>query len=142
RSVRKVIEADFGGKSRILLTGIIDLVLQQQDALTYRQTWVWDDVDTLRGKPQKIADAAAPGQREIWDIKGSRIKTPYLIDYVRQVVTYAALYRERTGMIPRRCVLFFVNEERDEQALLSVPVDDAIIESGLRWTIEQVADLQ
>jgi hypothetical protein len=142
RSVRKVLKADFAGKSRILLTGIIDLVLQQQDALTYRQVWTWDDIDALRGGPQKGHEAAAPGDREIWDIKGSRIKTPYLIDYVRQVVTYAALLRERTGMMPRRCVLFFVNEERDDQALLSIPVDDTIIDRGLRWTIEQVADLQ
>jgi hypothetical protein len=142
RSVRKVLKADFAGKSRILLTGIIDLVLQQQDPLTYRQVWEWENVDELTGEVRKSVDAAESGDREIWDIKGSRIKTPYLIDYVRQVVTYAALFRERTGTLPRRCVLFFVNEKRDEQALLSVPIDAKIIDSGLRWTIEQVADLR
>lgn len=142
RSVRKVLKTDFAGKSRILLTGIIDLVLQQQDPLRYRKVWEWTDIGQLLGEPRSKPEAAQSGEREIWDIKGSRIKTPYLIDYVRQVVTYAALYRERTGELPRRCVLFFVNEPRDEQALLSVPIDETIVDGGLRWTVEQVADLR
>lgn len=142
RSVRKVLEADFAGKNRILLTGIIDLVLQQQDPLTYKRAWNWQDLDLLTGEPKLREETAVPGEREIWDIKGSQSKTPYLIDYVRQVVTYAALYRERTGELPDRCVLFFVNEPDDDRALLSVPIDDAIVEAGLRWTVDQVADLQ
>jgi len=142
RSVRKVLNTEFAGKSRILLTGIIDLVLQQQDPLTYQQVWRWDDIESLEGQAEPGDDDAAPGDREIWDIKGSRIKTPYLIDYVRQVITYAALFRERTGTLPRRCVLFFVNEARDEDALLSIPADDEVVDSGLRWTVAQVADLQ
>ena len=142
RSVRKVLKTDFAGKNRIVLTGIIDLVLQQEDPLTYQQLWEWTDIDSLRGSIQPGREQADPGDREIWDLKGSRIKTPYLIDYVRQVITYAALYRERTGTLPRRCVLFFVNEPRDEDALLSIPVDEQIVESGVRWTVQQVADLQ
>jgi hypothetical protein len=142
RSVRRVLEADFAGKNRILLTGIIDLVLQQQDPLTYRRVWDWQDLDLLTGRPELRDEAAATGEREIWDIKGSRSKTPYLIDYVRQVVTYAALFRERTGELPDRCVLFFVNERDDDKALLSVPINNAIVEAGLRWTVDQVADLQ
>lgn len=142
RSVRKVLKADFAGKSRILLTGIIDLVLQQEDPLTYRQVWDWADVDGLKGRRRSGDETAEAGDREIWDLKGSRIKTPYLIDYVRQVVTYAALFRERTGSLPRRCVLFFVNEPRDEHALLSIPIDEEIVDCGLRWTVAQVADLQ
>src|SRR5205823_5583970 len=43
RSVKKVLPARFAGKSKILLTGIIDLVLQQPDALTYERLWEWDD---------------------------------------------------------------------------------------------------
>ncbi|MDQ3933699.1 MAG: PD-(D/E)XK nuclease family protein [Actinomycetota bacterium] len=142
KSVRKVLKTDFAGKNRILLTGIIDLVLQQQDPLEYRQIWRWDDLDQLTGEPTAGREQAAPGDREIWDIKGSRIKTQYLTDYVRQVVTYAALYRERTGTLPRRCVLFFVNERQDARALLSVPIDEAVVESGLAWTVDQVADLR
>ena len=142
RSVRKVLEADFAGKSRILLTGIIDLVLQQQDPLSYERTWDWQDLDALTGEVKVQKVTAAAGDREIWDIKGSQSKTPYLIDYVRQVVTYAALYRERTGVLPHRCVLFFVNERNDGRALLSVPISDGIVEAGLKWTVAQVADLQ
>ncbi len=142
RSVRKVLKTDFAGKSRILLTGIIDLVLQTDDALEYRNVWRWDDLERLEGAPAAMRDLATRGDREIWDIKGSRVKSEYLADYVRQVVTYAGLYRERTGELPARCVLFFVNEKKDEKALLSVPIDAAVVDSGLRWTIEQVADLQ
>jgi DNA helicase II / ATP-dependent DNA helicase PcrA len=142
RSVRKVLKREFAGKNRILLTGIIDLVLQQQDPLTYQQVWRWENIESLEGQAESGDDEAAAGDREIWDIKGSRIKTPYLIDYVRQVISYAALFRERTGALPRRCVLFFVNEARDEDALLSIPVDDEVVDNGLRWTVAQVADLQ
>jgi hypothetical protein len=142
KSVRKVLKADFAGKNRILLTGIIDLVLQQQDPLEYQQIWTWEDLDALTGSIATGRESATAGDREIWDIKGSRVKTQYLTDYVRQVVTYAALYRERTGVLPRRCVLFFVNERQDKRALLSVPIDENVVDSGLRWTVDQVADLR
>jgi len=40
RSVRKVVPARFGGKSRVLLTGVLDVVVQQQSTLTYQRVWL------------------------------------------------------------------------------------------------------
>lgn len=142
RSVKKVLPTRFAGKSRILLTGIIDLVLQQPDALTYARVWEWDDRIALTGEFKPAALAAQPGDEEIWDFKATRASTHYLIDYVRQVVTYAALYRERTGRLPKRCVLFFVNERDQAKALLAVPIDDSIVDAALDWTVDQVEDLR
>jgi DNA helicase-2/ATP-dependent DNA helicase PcrA len=142
RSVKKVLPTRFAGKSKILLTGIIDLVLQQQDSLTYEHIWEWDDRKALTGGFQAMTLEAQPGDEEIWDFKATRASTHYLIDYVRQVVTYAALYRERTGRLPKRCVLFFVNEPKQEKGLLAVPVDDQIVDAALEWTVDQVEDLR
>jgi hypothetical protein len=142
RSVKKVLPARFAGKSKILLTGIIDLVLQQQDSLTYERVWEWDDRTALTGDFRPAQLQAQPGDEEIWDFKATRASTHYLIDYVRQVLTYAALYRERTGRLPKRCVLFFVNEPKQEKGLLAVPVDDQIVDAALAWTVDQVEDLR
>jgi hypothetical protein len=68
--------------------------------------------------------------------------TPYKTDYVRQLLTYAALYRERTGALPSRCVLFFINEPNDSDRLAVVPIDEAIVERSLDWTIAQVRELR
>ena len=57
-------------------------------------------------------------------------------------MTYAALYEERTGELPKRCVVFFVNERKRDLGLLAVPVDDDIVSRGVDWTERQVADLR
>lgn len=142
RSVRKVIPERFAGKNKILLTGIIDLVLQQPDALTYRRVWTWDDPVALTGCVEEKALEATPGDEEIWDFKATRSSTNYLDDYVRQVATYAALYRERTDKLPKRCVLFFVNEPRDAEKLLAIPINDALVDNAVKWTVEQVENLR
>lgn len=142
RSVKKVLPAKFAGKSKIMLTGIIDLVTQQPDALTYHRVWRWTDRDALDGEVAVEELAAAPGDEEIWDFKASRAKTHYLIDYVRQVVTYAGLYRERTGRLPSRCVIYFVNERDEAKGLLAVSVDDDIVDAAVQWTVDQVEQLR
>jgi DNA helicase-2/ATP-dependent DNA helicase PcrA len=142
RSVRKVIPKDFAGKKKILLTGIIDLVLQQPDSLTYHRSWKWDDRDELLGHVEHEEVKAKPGDQEIWDFKATRAASEFQIDYVRQVATYAALYRERTGELPERCVLFFVNEREEENRLLAIPIDDEIVEKALEWTVGQVERLR
>lgn len=138
RSVRKVVKADFAGKSRLLLTGILDLVVQQQNPLIYEQTWEWTDLAALEGKVANKQTHAAVGDVEIWDYKGARAGTHYLTDYVRQLLTYAALYKERSGALPKRCVLFFVNEPKFDRQLLVIPVDQKTVDSALDWTIKQV----
>jgi PD-(D/E)XK nuclease superfamily protein len=142
KSVKKVIPERFAGKSKILLTGIIDLVLQQPDALTYQRVWQWDDRAELEGHVEKREVSAKAGDEEIWDFKATKASSDFRQDYVRQVATYAALYRERTGKLPVRCVLFFVNERKKENRLLAIPVDDELVDNAVRWTVDQVEALR
>lgn len=139
KTVRKLVSGNFAGKKRLMLTGVLDLVVQQQSPLTYEQSWHWTDKKTLNGEPRAKPVAAATGEWEIWDYKGTRADSKYLVDYVRQLVTYAALFEERTGELPARCVLFFVNESDKDHQLLVIPVDSALVKRALDWTIQQVA---
>lgn len=138
RSVRKIVKANFAGKGRLLLTGILDLVIQQQNPLSYERSWRWTDFVALEGIVDNKPLISSVGDVEIWDYKGTRSDTQYLTDYVRQLLTYAALYKERSGALPARCVLFFVNEHDSTKQLLAIPVDQKIVDSALDWTIQQV----
>jgi hypothetical protein len=141
RSVRKVVPAKFGGKSRVLLTGVLDVVVQQQTSLTYERVWHWTDLDALEGEPVEGTEVALEGDLEIWDYKGTRSSTGYLEDYVRQVVTYAALLEDRLGL-PKRCVLFFVNEPDRKKRLLAIPITPDVVKGAVGWTLDQVSDLR
>src|SRR5204863_9643835 len=126
----------------MLLTGIIDIVVQQQEPLTYHRVWNWSSLDSLEGHVAAANLSASVNDLEIWDYKGTRAQTPYKTDYVRQLLTYAALYRERTGALPSRCVLFFVNEPTKSERLVVVPIDEQIVTRSLEWTIAQVKELR
>jgi hypothetical protein len=141
RSVRHVLPEHFGGKSRILLTGVLDVVVQQTSNLLYRRTWEWTDASQVEGRVTLCQDSAQAGDLEIWDYKGTRASTEYLDDYVRQVVTYAALLEDRVGKLAR-CVLFFVNEPDRDLRLLSIPVTREVIDGSLNWTEEQVREVR
>jgi DNA helicase II / ATP-dependent DNA helicase PcrA len=142
RTVRKLIKADFLGKSRLLLTGVLDLVVQQEHPLTYHQQWKWKSVENLTGDVIKTDLVASPDDREIWDYKATREGTPYIADYVRQLMTYAALYRDRTGSLVQRCVLFFVNEPDRRRKLIAIPLETNIVDRAVQWTEEQVKVLR
>ena len=142
RTVRRLLKKEFAGKSRLLLTGILDLVVQHQNPLTYQRVWAWNDELKLTGEVVKLELNAVVNDLEIWDYKGSRAATPYKRDYVRQLLTYAALYAERTGELPKRCILFFINEENREEQLLAIPITQSIVDRALEWTIEQVKYLR
>lgn len=141
RSVRKVVPAKFGGKRRVLLTGVLDVVVQQQSSLTYHRVWKWARSKELEGAANPGREVAKAGDLEIWDYKGVRSTTDYLEDYVRQVVTYAALLEDRIGL-PKRCVLFFVNEPDPKKRLLAIPINKTVIKGAVDWTLEQVRDLR
>ena len=73
----------------------------------------------MRGVVDVLADTtdAEPDQREIWDYKGSNrpnASDPILRDYIWQMSVYAELYRVRTGVYPRRAILYFINELRTD----------------------------
>jgi hypothetical protein len=142
RTVRKVVESDLAGKTKLLLTGVLDLVVQQQSPLTYHRSWKWTDLKSLTGETQEVSVAASEGEWEIWDYKGSREDNNFLTDYVRQLVSYAKLFEERTGQLPARCVLFFVNEKTQERRLLAIPITQQIADAGLAWTIKEAKALR
>ncbi len=142
RTVRKLIKADYLGKSRLLLTGVLDVVVQQREPLIYLRQWKWKSREDLTGAVVEGELAASPNDREIWDYKATRAATPYTTDYVRQLLTYAALYRDRTGYLVERCVLFFINEPKKELRLISIPIDNTIVGRAVEWTLEQVKALR
>jgi hypothetical protein len=142
RAVRNVLPDDFGGKSKILLTGIIDLVLQEHASLTYERHWVWTSASELDGGVRNQRVAAVPGDIELWDYKATRSSTRYVGDYARQLLTYAALYRDRSGDLPARCVLFFVNEPDASLRLLAIDVTSELVDAAIVWTKAQAASLQ
>jgi hypothetical protein len=129
-------------KSSLMLTGVLDLVVQSQRSLTYRRTWEWTEPSTLEGHLIKYVSRSQPNDIEIWDYKGSRADTPYLRDYVVQLLTYAKLFQERTGQLPQRCVLFFINEPQPDKQLIAVDVTPEMIKAATAWTVKQVTLLQ
>lgn len=79
---------------------------------------------TLHGKVDVLKDVSV-GQRsfpgydavEIWDYKGSKfpdIGTPSGVNkldrYKAQMLAYAQLYKNKTGNLPLKCILYFMNE--------------------------------
>lgn len=142
KAVRKVLPGAFGGKSRILLTGIVDLVVQQEHVVAYEREWRWTNLEAMLGALDKRRSQGETGDVEIWDYKASRASTPHLADYARQVLTYAALYRDSAGVLPARCVIFFLNERNRAEQLVSVEVSEDAVTAALRWTEEQVARLR
>ena len=104
RAVKKVLPPDiaaFSGKSRILLTGILDLVIQQQSPLTYPTDLDMGLGRRPRGAHQRRTQPRPPSAR--WRSGTTRAPgptPPSVADYVRQLLTYAALYRDRTGELP------------------------------------------
>lgn len=138
KTVRKLIKADFGGKGRLLLTGVLDVVIQQKNPLTYHRSWKWLSTQKLEGETTKVPITAAVGDLEIWDYKATKSNSPFVPDYVRQLLTYAALYKERTLRVPARCVLFFINETTAQKRLLAISVDQPLVEHAVDWTIQQV----
>lgn len=142
RTVRKLIAADFGGKSKLMLMGILDLVVQSNQPLRYSRTWEWTDEDQLRGRVARRITQAQVSETEIWEYKGTQANSPYLSDFILQLLTYASLFRERTGHLPVRCVLFFVNERTQQEQLVAVPITKKIVRLAERWTFEQVRELR
>jgi hypothetical protein len=142
RTVRKLVPIEHDGKKRLLLTGILDLVIQQEHPLRYKRVWKWTDRKRLIGVPIKADLPARKNDLEIWDYKGTRGNSEYLNDYVLQLLTYAHLYQERTGQRPERCVLFFINEPKRDDQLLAIPLDEELLDAALAWTVARVKELQ
>ncbi|UYV13485.1 MAG: PD-(D/E)XK nuclease family protein [Phycisphaera sp.] len=137
RAIRKLVAADFAGKTKMLLTGVLDLVVQQQQPLTYDNTWKWTDLNAFSGHAEERTVRAAPGDLEVWDYKGSRAASQYSEAFVLQLLTYAGLYAERAGTLPKRCVIFFVNEPKPSRQLLAIEITEALVRRAHDWTLAQ-----
>src|SRR5262245_30155766 len=72
RAVRKLVPLDHDGKKRLLLTGVLDLVIQQEQPLRYKRVWRWTDQKKLIGEAVKGEVRARTNDLEIWDYKGTR----------------------------------------------------------------------
>lgn len=79
---------------------------------------------------------------EIWDYKGASrpsVGEPDYERYVFQMQVYADLYRQKTGNVPSKAVLYFLNEltgnpaptTRPVNALLEVDLDPAAVQRAL-----------
>lgn len=142
RSVRRLNHPLPGGKKTVMLTGILDLVLHQTSTMSYRRKIKWASVKALSGEVTKANIKARKKDLEIWDYKASRADSSFILDYVRQLLAYAALYQERTGERPARCVLFFVNEPDTSKQLICIELTDALLDASVNWTVQQVKLLQ
>jgi hypothetical protein len=137
KTVKKLVRSDFLGKDRLILTGILDLVIQTKNPIIYPMTWIWSNRECLSGEVQDIETISHSGDLEVWDYKGTQASTTHMNDYVIQLLTYAGLYGERTGRIPVRCVLFFINEPDRNKQLISIPIEQEIIIKAEKWTINE-----
>ena len=142
RAVRKLVHTmGVGGASKMMLTGVLDVVVQLDKPLRYDRTWSWTDERKLEGKLAKRPTRAKKGDLEIWDYKATKLTRQHLNDYVIQLLTYANLYRDRTGDLPKRCVIFYLNEPKKEKQMVAIEVNRRIIKSSMTWTLKQVNHL-
>lgn len=142
RSVRKFMGPLNGGKQKLLLTGILDLVVQQKNPLSYQRVYEWKSSQTWDGGVVSKTLTAQPGDVEIWDYKATQSSTSLLPDYIRQMLTYAYLYEERSGQLPVRCVLYFVNEKNRDKKLLAIEIDQDLIRRAVDWTMNEAIEIQ
>jgi hypothetical protein len=99
------------------------------------------------------SDVGGSDAVEIWDYKGA--SKPSLGDadyqrYVFQMQVYADLYRQKTGQVPAKAILYFLNELstnpapqiRPVNALLEVSLDPAAVQQALSSFGETVQHIE
>ena len=83
-----------------------------------------------------------PNAVEIWDYKGSyslAAGDPRLKQYRYQMQVYAELYRRRTGVMPQRAVIYFLNtlsgevvpKSRPRNAVVEVPINSDTVDMAI-----------
>jgi hypothetical protein len=99
-----------------------------------------------------VASDVGNGAVEIWDYKGAyrpSLNDPDYQRYVFQMQVYSELYRRKTGQVPTRAILYFLNElsgdnppqTRPVNALLEVSLDPAEVQQALQsfgQTVQQI----
>jgi hypothetical protein len=99
-----------------------------------------------------IASNVGANAVEIWDYKGASrpsVGDPDYQRYVFQMQVYADLYRQKTGVVPAKAVLYFLNDlagdpaptSRPVNALLEVNLDPPAVQQALQsfgQTVQQI----
>jgi hypothetical protein len=107
----------------------------------------------LHGNVDVLVASQSSTTVEIWDYKGAY--KPSLGDadykrYVFQMQVYADLYRNKTGQVPAKAILYFLNElggshvpaTRPANALLEVDLDPVEVQKGLHSFDHTVAAIE
>ena len=90
---------------------------------------------------------------EIWDYKGASrpsLSSPDYERYMFQMQVYADLYRQKTGVVPEKAVLYFLNElapgppptVRPVNALLEVTLDPDSVQQALNSFGQTVVEIE
>ena len=143
RSVKDLLPSTLAtAKSKVLLRGILDVVIQHTTPMTYHYVWKPNGPNSIKGALHQETFTAKTDDIEIWDYKGSKLSLTYLDNYILQLLTYAALYEKKTGHLPVRCVLFFVNEKTRAKQLVRVELNRDLLNLAMDWTLKQVDGIQ
>lgn len=102
-----------------------------------------------------VSDSKDPKQREIWDYKGTKRpdtgKTAgkkILADYLFQMQVYANLYKLRNNDYPRKAIIYFLGELKNEDdktpenAILEVELEESKILNALKEFEKTVDDIE
>ena len=99
-----------------------------------------------------VASDVGSAAVEIWDYKGAyrpSVSEPDYQRYVFQMQVYSDLYRQKTGQVPTKAILYFLNElsgdhapqTRPVNALMEVSLDPAEVQQALQsfgQTVQQI----
>ena len=141
KSVQSLSPGAYTSKNKYLLRGVLDLVRQESGTFEYHRVFEITNTADCSGILKSGNVKTSAGDVEIWDYKASQPNTPYIGDYVRQLLTYAAIYHQHTGSLPKRCVLAFLRQPKKATLadhLVAIPINQSLVDAALKWTTNQV----
>jgi hypothetical protein len=144
KSVQTLAPGVYPSKNKYLLRGVLDLVRQESGTFQYRRFFEISDSLECSGTLKTGSVATEVDDVEIWDYKASNPDTPYIGDYVRQLLTYAAIYQLHTGILAKRCVLAFLKRPKKgtlAEHLIAIDISQAMVDAALSWTSSQIAGI-
>ena len=87
---------------------------------------------------------AAEQELELWDYKATRYDKEHILQYVKQMLTYAYIYERTQGGRPGRCVLFFIKEcPSSKRRFLVIDASDVDVNRAcFEWTLTQIREIE
>ena len=144
KSVQALSPGLYPTKNKYLLRGVLDLVRQESGTFEYHRVFEITNLADCAGILKFGKISTNVDDVEIWDYKASKPDTPYIGDYVRQLLTYAAIYHQHTGSLPKRCVLAFLRQPKKgtlADHLVAIPINQSLVDAALKWTTNQVGSI-